>query len=198
MQFRLDGYEVQCPLPLSLHRFHDPAPPSLLRVPLGSVPRTHRYYEALRLPAIHPGRLVDSPTGTALAPLLSLPTSASTAHDRPGFWSPGSPTGFFSGRRKQDLPSSRQILSIHALLTSDPGGTGAPGHSALAILPSAPGTASAPTTSQFRGSITRPATSLSTLRSDGCPITTQDSLPAGGHPWPGGTRPAGSVQKVSE
>jgi len=38
---------------------------------------------------------------------------------------------------------------MHALLTSDPGGTGAPGHSAPAILPSAPGTASAPTSSDF-------------------------------------------------
>jgi len=34
---------------------------------------------------------------------------------------------------------------MHALLTSDPGGTGAPGHSALAMLPSAPDTSSAPT-----------------------------------------------------
>jgi hypothetical protein len=54
-----------------------------------------------------------------------------------------------SGRRQQDLPSSRQILSMHALLSSDPGGTGAPGHLALAMLPSAPDTASAPTTSDF-------------------------------------------------
>ena len=38
---------------------------------------------------------------------------------------------------------------MHALLTSDPGGTGAPGHSALAMLPSAPGTASAPANSDF-------------------------------------------------
>ncbi len=87
---------------------------------------------------------------------------------------------------------------MHALLTSDPGGTGAPGHSALAILPSASGTASAPTISKFRGSITRPASSLSTLRSDGYPSATQDSLPGGGRPYPGGTRPAGSVRKVSE
>jgi len=57
MQSRLDGFEVRCPLHLSLHRFHAPAPPSLLRVPLGSVPRSRRYYEALRLPAIHPGEL---------------------------------------------------------------------------------------------------------------------------------------------
>jgi len=89
------------------------------------------------------------------------------------------PLPALSGRRQQDLPSSRQILSIHALLPSDPGGTGAPGHSALAILPSAGDTTSAPTSSEFRGSITRPASWLSTLRSDGYPSTTQDSLPAG-------------------
>lgn len=40
----------------------------------------------------------------------------------------------------------------------------------------------------FRGSITRPARSLSTLRgSDYSDHTTQDSLPAGGQPWRGRT-----------
>jgi hypothetical protein len=73
MQSRLDGSEVRRPLHLSLHRFHAPAPPSLLRVPLGSVPRTRRYYEALRLPAIHPGGLVDSPAGTVLELLWFAP-----------------------------------------------------------------------------------------------------------------------------
>ena len=197
MQFRRDDSEVQSPHHLSLQRFHALAPPSLPRVPVGSVPRSHRYYGTLRLPTIHPGGLVDSPAGTVLALLVSLPPSASTTHDGPGFWSPGSPTGS-SGRRQQDLPSSRQILSMHALLPSDPGGTGAPGHSALAMLPSASDTASAPTISEFRGSITRPASSLSTLRSGGYPNATQDSLPGGGQPYPGGTRPAGSVRKVSE
>ena len=46
-----------------------------------------------------------------------------------------------------------------------------------------------PRLSQFRGSITRPAHSLSTLRSMGCPNATQDSLPAGGQPLPGGVLP---------
>jgi len=114
-----------------------------------------------------------------------------------GFGHPA-PLPAFQVRRQQDLPSSRQILSMHALLTSDPGGTGAPGHSALAMLPSAPDTASAPTQIGFRGSITRPASSLSTLRSGGYPNATQDSLPGGGRPYPDGTRPAGSVRKVSE
>ena len=43
----------------------------------------------------------------------------------------------------------------------------------------------------FRGSITRPARSLSTLRSAGHPVTTQDSLPAGCPPCRAGLSPAG-------
>jgi hypothetical protein len=58
---------------------------------VGSVPRTPRYYGALRLPATHPGGLVDSPAGTVLALLVSLPPPASTTRDGPGFWSPGFP-----------------------------------------------------------------------------------------------------------
>ena len=60
---------------------------------MGSVPRSHRYYGTLRLPVIHPGGLVGSPAGTVLALLASLPPSTSAAHDGPGVWSPGSPTG---------------------------------------------------------------------------------------------------------
>ena len=47
-------------------------------------------------------------------------------------------------------------------------------------------TTSAPTTNLFRGSITQPAHSLSTLRNTGYPNATQDSLPAGGQPLPDG------------
>jgi hypothetical protein len=45
----------------------------------------------------------------------------------------------------------------------------------------------------FRGSITRPAHSLFTLRSSGFPDTTQDSLPAGGPLCRTGVEPAGSL-----
>jgi len=148
------------------------------------------------LPSIPEGSLTRPPVPSSRCLFRSrhrpaLPTTGL------GFGHPA-PLPAPSGRRKQDLPSSRQIFSMHALLPSDPGGTGAPGHSALTMLPSASGTASAPTNSEFRGSITRPASSLSTLRSAGYPNATQDSLPGGGHPYPGGTRPAGSVRKVSE
>ena len=90
MQFREDTTEVQSPRFLPLHRLHALAPPSLLRVPVGSVPRTRRYYRALRLPAIHPGGLVDSPAGTALTLFVSFPPTASATSDEPGFGQPGS------------------------------------------------------------------------------------------------------------
>ena len=50
----------------------------------------------------------------------------------------------------------------------------------------------------FRSSLARPTHSLSTLRSQGCPWSTQDSLPVGGHPYRTGLPPAGSVKEVSE
>jgi hypothetical protein len=96
-------------------------------------------------------------------------------------------------RRRQELPGSWWTLA-HVPCSSTPAGPlhQAIGRSALlfgaSVLPSASSTASAPTTHSFRGSIARPARSLSTLRSQGRPWSTQDSLPAGGSPWPVGTR----------
>ena len=148
------------------------------------------------LRSIPGGSLIRPPVPSSRCLFRSRHRPALPSTDQ-GFGHPA-PLPAYQGRRKQDLPSSRQILSMHALLTSDPGGTGAPGHSALAMLPSARGTSSAPTISEFRGSITRPTSSLSTLRDGGYPSATQDSLPGGGQPYPGGTRPAGSVRKVSE
>ena len=148
--------------------------------------------------------LLSVPGGSLTRPPVPSLRCLFRSHHRPalptadqGFGLPA-PLPASQVRRQQDLPSSRRTSSMHALLTSDPGGTGAPGHSAITILPSAGDTASAPTISEFRGSITRPTSSLSTLRSGGYPNATQDSLPGGGQPYPGGTRPAGSVRKVSE
>jgi hypothetical protein len=62
----------------------------------------------------------------------------------------------------------------------DPGGTLKPGQFGFQVLPSVYKTTSASTLRSFRGSITRPACSLSTLRSLGRPSTTQDSVPAAG------------------
>jgi hypothetical protein len=57
------------------------------------------------------------------------------------------------------------------------------------VLPSATMTASASTTRISRGSIPRPACSLSTLRSQSLPCATQDSLPAGDQPYRTGLYP---------
>src|SRR5690606_30756155 len=79
----------------------------------------------------------------------------------------------------------------------DPGGTPPPGHLGDTVLPSVLATTSAPTTKRFRGSITQPIHSLSTLRRPGHPGTTQDSLPAGGQPCRAGFSPAGLQSEVS-
>ena len=55
------------------------------------------------------------------------------------------------------------------------------------MLPRTSSSVPAPPMAAFRGSITRLARSLSTLRRAGHPTATQDSLPAGGWPLPGGT-----------
>ncbi len=88
-------------------------------------------------------------------------------------------------RRWQGLPGSWvNPDGVHALL-SDPGGPSVPGRYgaegiAFRLLDDV-----GSSMRSFRGCITRPAPSLSTLRRLGYPNTTQDSLPAGGHPWPG-------------
>ena len=53
-----------------------------------------------------------------------------------------------------------------------------------AVLPSAVSTASAPTTNSFRGSITRPARSLSTLRGHGHPCAAYDHARLATGWWP--------------
>src|SRR5690606_39151410 len=66
----------------------------------------------------------------------------------------------------------------------------------LRWLPSAFATTSTPATTRLRGSITRPAHSLSTLRSAGHPTTTQDSLPARRPPLAGrDSHPLGSIMR---
>lgn len=70
---------------------------------------------------------------------------------------------------------------VHALPFSDPGGTehARPISACRCCLPQLL-RRRLPQNLDFRGSITRPAHSLSTLRSMSHPITTQDSLPAAG------------------
>jgi hypothetical protein len=64
----------------------------------------------------------------------------------------------------------------------DPGGTPALGHyRALGVVFRHLDSVDSHNSPRFRGSITRPAHSLSTLRRVGYPTATQDSLPDG---WP--------------
>ncbi len=112
---------------------------------------------------------------------LAAPAAPRRAGGGPGvFQSAGCPipamnvetTGLprFLGNPHVDVPCS-----------STPAGPVGQAISAQPMLPSAVDTASAPATVKFfRGSITRPAHSLSTLRSRDCSRTTQDSLPAVG------------------
>ena len=66
----------------------------------------------------------------------------------------------------------------------------------VSTRPSVPLTTSALARIVFRGSITRPAHSLCTLRRADHSATTQHSVPAGGQPLPGGAGyPLGSVER---
>jgi len=83
---------------------------------------------------------------------------------------------------------------------SDPGGIGvprpyrAPTRSPLVLTTRTPSEQET-----FRGSIDRPSSWLSTLRRDGRPSTTQDSLPAAGHALPGGIGyPQGSDERFPD
>ena len=72
------------------------------------------------------------------------------------------------------------------------------GHRGIHNTAPAQSTTRAPTINHFRGSITRPRHSLSTLRRMDYSTTTQDSLPVACQALPDGLLPAGFLQKVSE
>ena len=105
-----------------------------------------------------------------------MPVPQSSAFDSHSWRRAGSPR--FLGNPSRE----------HALLF-DPGGPDASGHKTHPMLPSAQLTASAPRSVTFRGSITRPARSLSTLHGSDYSDsnTAQDSLPTGGQPCWGRT-----------
>ena len=113
--------------------------------------------------------------------------------------------GLFTGfpNRPLDMESSGPPRFLEDPLvcvprSQTPASPPGPGLNGPGLLPSAIRTASALATIQiFRGSITRPTHSLSTLRSPGRPGTTQDSLPAGGLLYRAGFEPAGFLREVS-
>src|SRR5208337_2361705 len=101
---------------------------------------------------------------------------------------PVSPSGF-----TMETSGSLRFLGNpggHCPCSSTPAGSGRLSGPRVSCLTRPPpvSTTKAPSVLYFRGSITRPLTSLSTLRRMGRPTTTQDSLLAAGPALPGGIR----------
>jgi len=84
------------------------------------------------------------------------------------------------------LPRFLGNPNVYMPCSSTPARWLVPGLLSTTRQPSVVSKSSALAVRSFRGSITRPAHSLSTLRNAGYPFITQDSLPVGGQPLPGG------------
>ena len=152
---------------------------------LGPVPPPRRYYGTLRPPA---------------APLASLRCLRSAIPPlRRGLLPSASTRG--RGLRGVGVPVPEPELSVETdgspkflgtprvpwPCSPTPVGPVTPGHSGVPAR--SPRLTRARTPAMiFRGSIARPGHSLSTLRREGCPSTTPDSLPAAGQALPGGIR----------
>ena len=150
------------------------------------VPPLPRYCKALRLPAAPPALLRF--LRFAVPPLASYFAPAGTRRSArgPGVIHRIPQSRFIDGNdRTSQVPGGPRY---ERAVLSDPGGTSALGHCRASVLSSAKWTTSTPNDYQkFRGSIARPAHSLSTLRRVGYPTTTQDSLSGGWPALPGGT-----------
>ena len=98
-----------------------------------------------------------SRAGTTLVRLSFLPSESDASLLGPGLFSPGSPTGFEV--EAQDLPSSRATRLAHVPCSLTPVGPRCWRGAAFGLTD-----ALGPHDALFRGCITRPARSLSTLR----------------------------------
>ena len=154
--------------------------------PSGRIPLLHRYYGMLRLPAARPAALrclrlaVPRPRRCLSCPTLSR-SNRSASHERSawGLVRRLPHSGFRRGDdRASQVPGEPHCG--HALLF-DPDGTvcARPLRRDDAAFRGHDGVGSRDS-KFFRGSITRPVHSLSTLRSPDYSRTTQDSLPAVG------------------
>jgi hypothetical protein len=158
-----------------------PFPPS---GPCGSVPRVHRYNGSLRLLDARPTSLRF--LRLAVPRMHPLARVGSEGAPRP----PGSPCRARRRLVSEETSRSPKFLGsphAHALRSLTPAGptSSGPLRRRRCCLPCFRARRP-PRSFHFRGSITQLMRSLSTLRSQGRPCTTQDSLPAGGPPWPGG------------
>jgi len=167
------------------------------RGPVGPVPPLQRYCETIRHPGAHFAALRFLRLAIpSLRPRFRVSRGGRTQRPRAWSCSPGIPTRLLK-METTGLP--RFLESPHADMpcSSDPGGTFMPGQTRHvgAAFRSFKGVGSHAT--YFRGSITRPIRSLSTLRRRGHPSSTQDSLPAAGQLCRAGLGPAGLKCGVS-
>ena len=153
---------------------------SLPRVLSGEFPALNGTISRLRLLSRHPAELRCLRLAVPCRWSCSLPPAGPRA-DGPGRLLARRPHRV-TNKERMSPPRFLGDPCIHALL-SDPGGVAASGHSIQSLLPSAIPKTSAPH-GQFRGSITRPARSLCTLRRRGRPRTTQHSVPVDGQSLP--------------
>jgi hypothetical protein len=178
------------PCRISLQPFHVPVPPSLHRVRSGCVPLLHRYYKALRLPNDLPAQLRclrqrgttatrRSLTERGGRPSPSCLGFSPDAHRTLVVESSGPPR--FLGHPHVCVPRSLTPARPLGLAMLQP-------WDAAFRYQYSVGSRDC---QLFRGSITRPTHSLSTLRSPGYPGTTQDSFPAGALLCRAGVEPAG-------
>ena len=155
---------------------------SLHRVRSGPVPLLQRYYQSTPTPC-RPSRRASLPSlgGTTVRRSFVSPRQDRRVLPRPGVFGPATPRPVFDSGgddRASHVPGGSSCA--YALL-SDPGGTDfARPVAASRCCPRLCPRRGLPRR-VFRGSITRPLHSLSTLRSDGYPDATPDSLPSAGH-----------------
>ena len=153
---------------------------------LGMVPPLQRYYGTLRLPAAHldPFEILHEPIPSC------RPWFAPLGRGRPTGGQGVVGSGLPSGLTMETSGSLRFLGNPggHCPRSSTPAGSGRLSGPRVSCLTRPPLTSRtrAPRVFHFRGSITRPLTSLSTLRRMGRPTTTQDSLLAAGPALPGG------------
>ena len=160
---------------MSPHRVPDEAPPSLPRIPSGTVLLVPGYYEVLRRPVPFSPRFVCLRVAIpARAPVFVSPCGPTPAGglELSGLAAPRQ--SFRTGDpRASQVPGEPRCA--YALFL-DPGRTAASGHTTSAAWPPLVARRRLPRSDEFRGSIAGPGHALSTLRRLGYPKAAQDSL----------------------
>jgi hypothetical protein len=163
---------------------------SLHRIARGSLLRLPRYHQGVPT-SCRPFRPTHCSFVWRYHALLRLTRKRGVAVCRLLIGTAPVPQSSSFARARGDKAGSPRFLGnpfANMLCSSTPADRMHPATTTHSVLPSVRLTTSAPRSVTFRGSITRPVRSLSTLRgSDYSDHTTQDSLPAGGQPWRGRT-----------